>query len=213
MFSFKSFIQAIQGAVLGANDALMAKNLEVLNQYFEPDADDGELKKKVDSALSATNAVINPNTKLSRQDLDTALQSIKELNSTLNEPDAVEQALASGDLRPKTVILNYPVSGKDGMMVNKEVRVPLITLIPIKFSKVEEVRLKADLELNLVDDELQVGLGKFSNRAKSKENTSDPAVQGSVGSVEIVLKTEEMSDGMQHIVDSYEKILKAQLPN
>jgi len=213
MFSFKSFIQAIQGATLSANDALMSKNLEVLNQYFEKDDDDYEIQKKIDNALDATNAVVNPETKINRQGLAEALKSIQELKTTLNQHDAVEQALASGDLRPKTVILNYPSSGQNGMIVNKEVHVPLITLIPISFSKVDEVRLKADLELNLVDDELQVGLGKFSNRKKITESESDSSQQGSVGSVEIVLKPQEMSDGMQHVVDAYEKILKAQLPN
>lgn len=214
MFSFKSFIEAIQGATLSANDALMSKNLEVLNQYFEKDDDDVEIHKKIDDALDATNAVVNPETKVSKQTLEQALRSIKDLKTTLNQHDVVEQALASGDLRPKTVILNYPSTAQDGAIVNKEVHVPLVTLIPITFSKVDEVRLKADLELNLVDDELQVGLGKFSNRKKGRDTEGDDSQQGgSVGNVEIVLKPQEMSDGMQHVVDAYEKILKAQLPN
>ncbi|WP_422359212.1 DUF2589 domain-containing protein [Reichenbachiella sp.] len=213
MFSFKSFVESIQGAVLGANDALMSKNLEVLNQYFEKDDDDGEIQKKIDEALSATDAVVNPSSKISRQDLDHALRSIKELKSTLSQPDAEEQAMAQGDLRPKTVILNYPTTAPDGSIANKEVHVPLITLVPVEFSKVEEVRLKADLELSLVNDELQVGLGKFSNRPKNTEQESEASKKGSVGNVEIVLKPQQMSDGLQHVVDSYEKILKAQLPN
>lgn len=213
MFSFKSFIEAIQGAILSANDALMAKNLSLLNEYFEKDDDDGEIQKRIDQAIENASEVIDPNTKVSKQSLENAINSIKALKTSLSQQDAVEQALASGDLRPKTVILNYPVSSQEGEMVNKEVHVPLITLIPIAFSKVDEVRLKADLELNLIDDELHVGLGKFSNRKKGADTEGENSQHGSVGNVEVVLKPQEMSDGMQHIVDAYEKILKAQLPN
>ncbi len=35
MISFKSFVTAIHGAILKANDALMEKNTELLNKYFE----------------------------------------------------------------------------------------------------------------------------------------------------------------------------------
>lgn len=217
MFTLKTFIQSIQEAVLNANDALMDRNLDLLNKYFEKDIDDQEVQYKMDQALKAAEEVMNPDTKVSKRSFKDAIDSIKDLKNVLSESDSVEQALAEGDIRPKTVILNYPTTDTDGSVKMKEVHVPLITLIPVIFSKVEELRLQADLELNLVDDEVQVSLGKFSGRknaSPSGEGEEAGSNSGrSIGSVDILLKPQEASDGMQQIIDAYEKVLKAQLPH
>lgn len=211
MFSLKSFLQAIQGAILTADDALKEKNLSVLQTYFEKDADDAEIQKRIDKTLASTQDILDAESTVSRQSLEDVMESLKQLKTSLTQPDAIEQALAESDLRPKTVILNYPIMGKDGSITNKEVHVPLITLIPVTFSKIEEMTLKADLELTIVDDEVQVGLGKINKN--NPDDTSKPANKNSIGSIEIVMKPQHMSDGMQHVVDAYEKVLKAQLPN
>lgn len=212
MFSLKSFIQSIQEAILNANDALMDKNMEVLNRYFEFETEE-EIQQVIDDTIEATEAVVDPNSKVSRESLNEALKSLKTLRRSLSSGQAADQLSSGGNLHPKTVTLNYPTKTKGGTIVNKEVHVPLVTLVPISFSQVEQLKLEADLELNLVDDEVQVSLGKFGNRKKGLFNKNKKSKNnGSIGSIEILIKPQEMSDGMQHIVDAYEKVLKAQLP-
>lgn len=214
MFSFKSFIQAIQDAILGANDALMDKNMDVLNRYFISESPE-DVQRRIDNAIDATEEVINPKTKVSKESLGDALKSIKRLRNSLASDSSADQLMGGDNLTPKTVTMNYPTKTKDGLVVNKEVHVPLVTLVPIAFSQVEELRLQADLELNLVDDEIQVSLGKYSGGNQVVSGKESEVVSGSkrsIGNVEIVIKPQEMSDGMQHIVDAYEKVLKAQLP-
>ena len=106
----------------------------------------------------------------------------------------------------------YPVKGKDGKITNKEVQVPLITLVPLTFSKIEEFRLKANLQLHEVDDEVQVRLGKSSSPALPEGEGDSPPGVTNVGSVEIVIKPSQIADGLQQVVDAYENVLKTQLP-
>lgn len=215
MVSFKSFIQAIQDATLGANDALMDKNMEVLNRYFYTENED-DLQERIDDALDATQDVLDPNSKVTKQSLKDAVSSIKSLRRGISQSGAAEQLGSNGDLHPKTVTLNYPTKDKDGNVTSKEVHVPLVTLVPIAFSQVDELRLTADLELSEENDEIQISLGKYSGGNKavtaSKEGEPITSAKRSIGNVEIVIKPQEMSDGMQHVVDAYEKVLKAQLP-
>ena len=212
MFPLKSFIQAIQEAILNASDTLMEKNMELLNRYFEEEGSD-DIKEKIDQAILASENVTDPNVKVTRQSLNNAVESIKSLKDSLSSSDDPE-TLIDRDLHPKMVTMNYPTKSKDGSIGNKEVHVPLLTLVPIAFSQVNELKLKADLELNLVDEELQVGFGKVPRNPKpaAEGQEAEPGSKGSIGSVEITIKAQEVSDGMQHVIDAYEKVLKAQLP-
>lgn len=210
MFSFKTFIQAIQGSVLNANEALMDKNLEVLSRYFEKDDDNNEIQQKIDEAIEATSEVTGPNRKVDKPRLNNALESLKNLRDTLQEDDAIANMLTEGEIRPKTVILNYPTNTSDGSLIMKEVHVPLITLIPLQFSKVDELKLQAELELGLADDEVHVSFGKIAGNGK---DDSGETTKRSIGNIEITLKPMEVSDGMEQIIEAYEKILKSQLPH
>lgn len=59
MVSFKSFVSAIHDAILKANDALMDKNVDVLNKYFvETPVDDGN--KKDDKGNQAKKNILIP---------------------------------------------------------------------------------------------------------------------------------------------------------
>lgn len=215
MLSLKSFIEAIQDSVLNASDALMSKNMEVMNQYFEVDADDSELHQKLDDAIAATGDVVDPTKKRDRETLRTALRSLKSLRSSLGENASFSELLKGGDLTPKTVTLTFPTKGSDGTVTMKEVYVPLITLVPVRFSQIDEMKIQADLELDVQDNEIQISLGKSVARKKGLLAGKDKPTEGKekIGLVEITLKPQEVSDGMQMVIDSYEKVLKAQLPN
>lgn len=213
MVSLKSFIQAIHDAILNASDALMEKNMDLLNQYFEEE-EDGAVKEKMNEAIVAAEKVTNPKVKVTRKSLTDALDSIRSLKDSLNAHEASNQDLDSKQLYPKTVTLNYPTVNDEGDLEHKEVHVPLLTLVPIQFSQVSELKLTADLQLTLVDDQLQVSLGKHrpAKNSSAKGIEEDGTSKNNIGNIEIVIKPQEVSDGMQHVIDAYEKILKAQLP-
>lgn len=214
MFTLKSFIETIQGAVLNANDALMDKNMAILGRYFEAEVDDDELRDKLEDAIEASEDILDPETKLDREAVRNLLKKLRGFSTSLGS-GSIQDLLTGGDLNPKTVALTFPTKGSDGTVEMKEVHVPLITLVPVQFSTVEELKLKADMELELVDEEVQVRLGKFSGQQKAKEisEKGEVVTNNSIGSIEITLKPQEASDGMQHIIDAYEKVLKAQLPH
>ena len=214
MFTLKSFIKSIQDAILNANDALMEKNLDILNKYFEGEGDIDELVEKINVAKKAAKEVLDRTTKVTRRSLKNAMDSLEEVNKAFEDEDTIEEILVSGNLHPKTVVLNYPVKTPKGLIESKEVHVPLITLVPIAFSQIEQLKLIADLELHLVNDEVQVSLGKFSGKKSGFFGMRSKDVpKSSIGSIEIIIKPQESSDGMKQIIDAYERVLKSQLPN
>lgn len=214
MITLRSFIQAVQEAVISADDALMSKNMDIIRQYFVMDETDEELNALLENAIEDMGSVVGPNAKRSPQKLKRALSSLKKLYNSVGGELSLNDVLRNDNLTPKTVSMGFPTKGADGKISIKEVQVPLLTLVPISFSKVDEVKMNLDLGLEKVDDELQVTLGKVSPAKNS------PWAEGAAPTDEIPSKTmqisirpQEVSDGMQHIIDAYEKVLKSQLPN
>jgi hypothetical protein len=178
MISFKSFIAAIHDAIMSASDSLMAKNEGILDKYFER----------------------------------ITVEEDKDGNKSSREI-----------LKPRTVILEYPtLSDPDtARMIEKnnvegveefegfeklEVAVPLITLVPLQMSQIEKAVLKADFEIEIVDDEIQL---HFTNRKdngifKKKRNTT-------FGRLEITMSPVETSEGLKLVVEGYESMLKRQI--
>ncbi|MEL6535789.1 MAG: DUF2589 domain-containing protein [Bacteroidota bacterium] len=215
MLNLRSFIESIQQAVLSANDALVDKNIGLLDRFFERDADVEQLQEKLDAAIQASDELNEKGSKASAGQLQSAQEAFKALQEMLAEEATVEDLLTESDLRPKTVSMAYPVKGKDGTITKKEVQVPLITLVPLTFSKIEEFKLRANLTLHVVDDEVQVRLGKVPSPALPEAESDTEGGAGrnaNIGTVEILIKPQQMADGMQQVVDAYENVLKTQLP-
>jgi hypothetical protein len=119
-----------------------------------------------------------------------------------------EKKEGSDNFQAKMVSINYPVKMDDNSIKNVAVDVPLLTLVPISTSRIEELKFTTHLEVILEDNNLMVS---FSNE---EENTSlfSKKRKSALAKIEIVLKPNENPEGLKNIIEGYEKILRAQIP-
>ncbi|KFC19666.1 DUF2589 domain-containing protein [Chryseobacterium sp. FH1] len=122
--------------------------------------------------------------------------------------DTYFEEAEGGGLNAKNLTINYPVKMPDNTFKNVPVDTPIITLIPVYTSKIDEVKLTADLDVTLDKEDLLVS---FSNKADcgslfgKKERSSNVKL-------EIILRPGENTEGLKNIIEGYEKILRAQIP-
>ena len=114
--------------------------------------------------------------------------------------------------KAKTINIDYPSTNIDGKIESVDLEVPLITMVPITPSAIDELRFTTRLDLVLNKDELMVSFSKDSTPPKSG---SDPEKNKSktTAELEIVIKPHEPSDGLSDLINGYEKILRAQIPD
>ena len=105
-----------------------------------------------------------------------------------------------GALVPKIVQLEYPALDDTGAVTTTTVQVPLITLVPVTASKIEKATVTAEFALEVINDELQIS---FPNK-KISENAT-------VGKLEIVISPQELTDGLELIIEGYANALKRQI--
>lgn len=126
---------------------------------------------------------------------------------TKESPDEKGNMTQKTVLEPKTVTLDYPSLDEEGNVNSSEIRVPLITLVPLSTSQIEKAVLTADFEMRIVDDELQVD---FSRKQSSGGlfKKSEP----SKGNLEITITPQETTEGLKLLIDGYEMLLRRQIP-
>jgi hypothetical protein len=110
--------------------------------------------------------------------------------------------------KAKTVSMDFPTQTADGLEIIKT-EVPLITLSPISSARISEVKFTTELEVTsdkegtLLVNFPKKTAGRFSKgQAESRSNTT----------IEICLTGSENPEGLKHIIEGYEKILRAQIP-
>ncbi len=114
-------------------------------------------------------------------------------------------------LMPKMVILDYPIptsENSDNQVTQTQVQVPLITLVPLSMSQIEKAVIRAQFEMDIVDDELQLnfvgkrtgGTGLFGGKKEDHQCE-----------LEITISPQEMSEGLKIIVEGYDAMLKRQI--
>ncbi len=123
-----------------------------------------------------------------------------------SEHHPVREFKTGGSYRPKTVMMEFPVRKEDDVEII-EVEVPLIVLSPISTPKVTEAKFTA--EMNVTSDKdgnIQVD---FAKSQKSWIKSGDP-----VGNtrVELTIEASESPEGLQKVIDGYERALRAQIP-
>jgi hypothetical protein len=110
--------------------------------------------------------------------------------------------------RPKMVAMAFPSrtdKGIESVMVN----VPLITLSPVSSPRIQEVKFKAELDVSTNEDnELMVAFANSNKRGLLSH--CDHRVTNT--SIEITLKGNEPPEGLQLVIEGYEKALRSQIP-
>lgn len=208
MISFKKFVDAIHDAVLAANDSLMDKNEGILKKFFVQEGNDSnDLQNKLDAALKATKATGKKETNVTRDDYLKVSEALKDASDALSggNPDSFNAAIP-GKLKPRMVTVEYPNQTENGIQY-LDVEVPLITLSPITMSHIEKATLKANFEMEIIDDELIINFTNREHSAFGKRNKSTR------GQLEITISPTESPEGLLQLIEGYEKVLKSQIPS
>jgi len=198
MIRFQALMHAVQQSIHSAAQAVESAGFKHIDKFFDEVIDENskerqEKSKKLNDAHEAINS----------GDPDKASALLKEVN------DAPENASDESIIyRPKMVAMAFPSQGDDGVS-STIVNVPLITLCPISSPRIKDVKFTADLEVTADDsDELLVAFrppqvtGGENSIIKDSTNTR----------IEISLVGHEPPEGLQKIIEGYEKALRAQIP-
>jgi hypothetical protein len=168
MVTLKSFISAIQQAIINANDVLQKKNdKDLIERYF---------------------------TKLSN--------NIKPETGKELAPYEGEKYVAN------TVTLEYSVPTIDNagriLAQKSEIKVPLITLVPLQLPQIEKIVLTSNFQIESVNGEVEIDFAKPRSGLFKKQKSNQCKL-------EITIKAQEAPDGLKILVDGYEAFLKRQL--
>jgi len=112
--------------------------------------------------------------------------------------------------RPKMVTMEFPSRTPNGVET-MTANVPLIALSPISTPKIAEVKFAAKLEVS-TDEQDNVMVSFPTSHKKSMFSRSDDLSNGANTKIEITLKGEEPPEGLQKVIEGYEKALRAQIP-
>lgn len=129
------------------------------------------------------------------------------------EGDSRDQALSAiQEMEPKVVRMKYPKLTPNGP-VEHYVSVPLITLSPVPSLALSDVDVEMDLEVVEDNGEIMVGFpqaqsGKTGLLKPSKGGAAQPNAK-----IKINIKANDRAAGVTALVEGYNKMLRAQLPN
>ena len=208
MIGFEDFIRAIHDAVLAANNSLSNHNIELFDEYFEDSGQTGALQDSLDTALKATQDMLNT----PRPGRDAYLNLKKTLEDagralTGGEDPRARAAKAKNprSYTPKTVTIQYARQSEEGLVTN-DVSVPLITLVPVSGTQIAQAKFKTKLEIQEDNGRLMIGF-------PGKVPTADQAGSAPYFTeLEVVLEPQKETEGLRKIVEGYEKMLRAQIP-
>ncbi len=133
--------------------------------------------------------------------------NVKEQDSSLDSKHPVLDFESGRKLRPKTVSMEFPSRTENGIET-LSIDVPLIVLSPISTPKVTQAKFTADLEVTSdKNGNLRVGFpenkrGLFAGDKESKGNTQ----------IEVTIEASESPEGLQKVIEGYQRALRAQIP-
>lgn len=198
MIRFQALMHAIQRSIHSAAEAVESAGDKHLEKFFDKIVNE-DSQEKQDKSKELKEAI----NKGDGSRINTLIREIKELpsdDSLSSEGDAV--------YRPKMVAMAFPSQSADGVD-STVVNVPLITLSPISSPRIKDVKFTADLELTSDDsDELYVAFR--TPQVTGGENTITKDATNT--HIEICLAGHEPPEGLQKIIEGYEKALRAQIP-
>lgn len=104
-------------------------------------------------------------------------------------------------LTPKKVFLDAPIVDEDGEITDKEIAVPMLSLIPQTSNKIDKLTLKLNLQLYVEGEELMIDL------SSSKHKGSDVGQ----GDLEITISPTENAEGLEQLIDNYTNVIRNQI--
>ncbi|MCA6379062.1 MAG: DUF2589 domain-containing protein [Cytophagales bacterium] len=212
MIGFDDFIKAIHDAVLAANNSLSERNIDLFSEYFEDSGQAAEMQESVDSALKATQDILN-NPRPGRDSFANVKKSLEEASRALSGESGGDsknmKAFNTQTLMPKTVKLEYASNTEEGVKPHY-VNVPLITLIPMPSTQISQARFKTMLEVQEENGRLMIS---FPNRTQLSSETPPTNAISYFTEFEVVLEPRKETEGLRKVVEGYEKILRAQMPH
>lgn len=116
----------------------------------------------------------------------------------------------SGKYTAKKVTIEYPISSSDGKINKLNVDVPLITVVPISSARIDEMRFTTLLDIAIEKDELMVSFS--SNEPTSKIPGFNKNKKHATATLDLIIKPQENTEGLNKLIEGYEKMLRAQIP-
>lgn len=191
MITFENLITAFHEAVLTANDTLKQKNAFILDEFFEQGDDVLTIKDNLQKLKRAN----------SKKEMNKLIEDLSEQV----DQEAIGKFNSSSKLKPKMVTIQYPRETENGHTTH-DVHVPLISLVPVNQTGIEEVNITSVLELALKNDELMVSFPKRNGNNRNQQEDRH------LSKIEIKLIPTTESDGLKKIIEGYDKVLRAQIP-
>tara|TARA_R110001592_G_scaffold363274_1_gene682981 strand:- start:2827 stop:3426 length:600 start_codon:yes stop_codon:yes gene_type:complete len=198
MIRFQALMQTVQQSIHSAAQAVESAGFKHIDKFFDKVAnEDSQEKQDKSKALSEA---------IKHDDHDKASALLKEINELPSDDEMATEDNAT--YRPKMVAMAFPSQGADGVE-STIVNVPLITLCPISSPRIKDVKFSADLEVTADEnDELMVAF-----RAPQVSGGENIITKDATNTrIEISLVGHEPPEGLQKIIEGYEKALRAQIP-
>jgi hypothetical protein len=200
MIRFQALMHAVQQSIHSAAQAVESAGFKHIDKFF-----DKVIVEPSTDVTANSNNIIDAQ-KISDNEVD---KTIDQSTTTVNtQPEDHTSSEGEVIYRPKMVAMAFPSQGAGGV-TSTIVNVPLITLCPISSPRIKDVKFSADLEVTADDsDELHVAFR--SPQVTGGENTVNKDCTNT--RIEISLVGHEPPEGLQKIIEGYEKALRAQIP-
>lgn len=114
----------------------------------------------------------------------------------------------TGEYQAKTIVIEYPVVADDGTIEKRKVDVPLITVVPISSARIEDLKFTTELEIAIENNDLMVSFSPTKREGflpKGKKGAS-------IATLEINVRPQENTEGLNKLIEGFEKQLRAQIP-
>jgi hypothetical protein len=198
MIRFQALMHAVQQSIHSAAQAVESAGFKHIDKFFDKVVNE-ETQERRDKSKELNEAMNSGDTARA----DALLKEINELPE-----DGSKGSEDEATYRPKMVAMAFPSQGANGVD-STVVKVPLITLCPISSPRIQNVNFSAYLEVTADDsDELYVAF-----RPPQVSGGKDTITKDTTNThIEICLVGHEPPEGLQKIIEGYEKALRAQIP-
>lgn len=204
MIRFQALMHAIQKSIHSAAEAVESAGDKHLEKFFDKVVDENsggrrEKSKELKDAISEGN-------KDRIEELINEIENLPIDTDTTSETDII--------YRPKMVAMAFPNQSADGVE-STIVNVPKITLSPISSPRIKDVKFTADLEVTTEENDNAEGSEELKVAFRTPQISGGENIvtrDATNTHIEICLVGHEPPEGLQKIIEGYEKALRAQIP-